>query len=396
MGTTTERPLPQYLLADLPFVEDPLHLYATWRADGPLLKGGPKQWLVTRHADVAPLLRDRRLTHEMPRLYLEFVNGGPGPAADFRERSLLNRDGPDHTRLRRLMGQAFSGSLVRRLRDRVTELTDGLLTPLLDGQPFDVVADLAHPLPSLVICELLGIDHVDRDEVGRRAAELTAPGDLPRQNEALAWARQYLGAVLAERAPDPEGDLLQRMLAAEEGDDALSHEEIVDNAVLLFFAGFETTKHLIASGMVALNRFPAERRRLLDDPSSSTTAVEEFLRYDGPARVVSLVVVEPVTIGDRTIRPEQVLHLMLGSANHDEEVFADPGVLDIRRHPNPHVSFGGGVHHCLGAMLARLEADVVFRRLAERVRSLEATEAPTFEPQTIGRYRRVPVVARAC
>jgi cytochrome P450 len=374
MGTTTERPLPQYLLADLPFVEDPLPLYATWRQTGPLLKGGPKQWLVTRHADVAPLLRDRRLTHVMPRPYLEFANGGSGPAADFRERSLLNRDGPDHTRLRRLMGQAFSGSLVRRLRDRVTELTDGLLTPLLDGQPFDVIADLAHPLPSLVICELLGIDHVDRDEVGRRAAELTAPGDLPRQNEALAWARHYLGAVLADRTPDPEGDLLQRMLAAEEGDDALSHEEIVDNAVLLFFAGFETTKHLIASGAVALNR---------------------FLRYDGPARVVSLVVVEPVTIGDRTIRPEQVLHLMLGSANHDEEVFAEPGVLDIGRHPNPHVSFGGGVHHCLGAMLARLEADVVFRRLAERVRSLEATEAPTFEPQTIGRYRRVPVAARA-
>ena len=391
-SATTADLLPTCDVMDLVGAEDLFGLYASWRAAGPLLKGGPRQWVVTRHADVAALLRDRRAVHHTPREYLEFVLGD-GPAADFQERSLLNRDGPDHTRLRILMGKAFSAPLVRRMRGHVSDLVDALLDPLLDGEPFDAVARLANELPTQVICELLAIQDVDREEVARHTTGLTSSDNAIR-DEATVWIRTYLGNVLSERTADPDGDLLQRLLAAEEGDDALTHEEIVDNAALLFFAGFETTKHLIASGVVALDAFPDERRRLLADPSLSTTGIEELLRYDGPVPVVTLVVAEPIEIAGRTIRPGHVLRLPLGCANHDEAVFADADRLDLSRRPNPHVAFGGGVHHCLGSMLARVEADVVFRRLAERTVDFELAGPPARTLGTIGRFSSVPLVVR--
>ncbi len=392
-STATGITLPEFDLLTFGEVDDRYSLYREWRESGRVIKGGPGVWVVCRHADVAPLLRDRRLAHHMPRAFIE-VGTGPGAVSDFRERILINRDGSDHTRLRTLMGKAFSAPLVRKLRDHITDITDGLLEPLLDGAPFDVVDQLAYPLPSQVICELLGIEIVDRDEVRTQAGAL-GRGDQDAADAAMMWMREYLSAVLAERQPDPDGDLLQRMLAAEDGDDALTHDEIVDNAVLLFVAGFETTKHLIASGCNALLSFPDQQARLWADPSLSTTAVEEFLRHDGPVPFVLVVTTEPIDIGATTVKEWRVLALMLQSANHDPDVFADPEGLDIGRTPNPHVAFGGGVHHCLGAMLARVEGDAVFRRLAERLATLErAGEPERLVPRNLGTFARVPVTAR--
>ena len=379
-------------LADLATADDLLARYAEWRAAGPLLKGGPLQWLVTRHADVSTLLRDRRVVHGMPRAYLEFALG-TGPAADFQERSLLNRDGTDHTRLRILMGKAFSAPLVRRLRGHVTDLVDELLEPLLDGEPFDAVPQLANALPAEIVCELLGIRNVDRDDVARHTTQLTSQDNTLR-DAATVWVRAYLSDVLDERTPDPDGDLLQRMLAAEEGDESLTHAEIVDNAALLFFAGFETTKHVIASGRVSLDTFAEQRRRLLAAPELSTTAVEELLRHDGPVPTVAVVVVEPLEVGGRMIPAGHVLHLLLGCANHDDAAFADADVLDLARHPNPHGAFGGGVHHCLGSMLARVELDVVFRRLAERTVDFALAAPPVRSTTSARQYSSVPLVAR--
>ena len=390
--TTTAERVPDGDLTELATTDDLLGLYAEWRAAGPLLKGGPLQWLVTRHADVAPLLRDRRAVHRMPRPYLEFVLGD-GPTADFQERSLLNRDGDDHTRLRILMGKAFSAPLVRRLREHVTDLVDELLEPLLDGEAYDAVPQLANALPAKVICELLAIRHVDRDEVALHTSGLTSMDNAVR-DAATVWVRAYLSEVLGERTPDPHGDLLQRMLAAEEGDDAFTHDEIVDNAALLFFAGFETTKHLIASGLVTLDTFADERRRLLASPALSTPGVEELLRYDGPVPRVTVVVVEPIEVGGRTIPPGHVLHLLLGSANHDPAAFVDADALDLSRSPNPHVAFGGGVHHCLGSMLARVEADAVFRRLAERTVDFVLAGPPVRSPASARLFSSVPLTAR--
>ena len=387
-------PSPAIDVAELNALDDPYPRYAELRRAGRILKGGPAQWIIPRHADVAPLLRDRRLVHGMPREYLEFQLG-PGASADFQEHSLLNRDGSDHKRLRSLMGTAFSAPLVRRMRGHIADLLEPLLEPLLSGGTFDIVQGIAHPLPSQVICELLGIEGVDREEVRQKVADLVSR-DQARADAAIEWSRDYLGEVLAERKPDPDGDLLGRMLAAEDGEDALSHDEIIDNAVLLFFAGFETTRHLISAGVEALLRFPDQLDRLLTDPVLAPTAVEEFLRFDSPARSASVVTTEPMEVCGRELKPLRVLHLQLACANHDEDVFADPERLDIGRQPNPHVAFGGGAHHCLGAMLARVEGDVVFRTLAERLRSLERA-GPTERASVggFGSYLRLPVVARA-
>lgn len=390
---TVAQDLPEFDILALDGVCDPYPLYAEWRRSGPLIKAGPAQWGVTRHADVAALLRDRRVGHAMPREYTDFVLGH-GPSSEFRQNSLLMHDGPGHLRLRRLMSRAFTPGLIHQLRGHIADLVDTMIEPLLDGAPGDIVELLAFPLPTTVICELLGIVHADREEVRHWSARLFG-ADRAGSDAAVVWMRDYLDAVLVGRRPDPDGDLLQRMLAAGTGEDALTRQEIVDNAVLLFFAGFETTRHLIASGAVALLRFPDERVRLWAQPDLSLAAVEEFLRYDGPVRRVSCVALEPVTVGDRVIREGRVLHLLLGSANHDDAMFEQPERLVLDRAPNPHLSFGGGPHRCLGMHLARLEGGVVFRRLAERLATFEAAGPPARETSTFGSWGTVPVRGRA-
>jgi cytochrome P450 len=380
--------LPTYDVLSLSSLEDPYPLFAEWRAAGPLMNG-VYGWGVTRHAEVTALLRDRRVGHVFPDEMLA-VPCGTGPLLEFQSRSILNRDGANHMRLRRLMGQAFTAPLVRRLRDHIAGLVDDLIEPLLDGQPVDIVESVSHPLPSMVICELLGIDPDDRDIVGVHASRF-ATGDPALADTEVLWLREYMGHVLDGRRPDAEGDLFERMLAAEDGADRLSHAEIVDNAAFLFFAGFETTKHLITSGTALLVEFPDQQARLWADPSLAASAVEEFLRFDPPLRTVPRITLEPVDIGGRVIKPGRFLQLLLGSANRDERAFEHPDRLDIERTPNPHVSFASGVHFCLGAMLARVEATVVFERLAERTAAIEEAGPATRRAGPIGTYDAVPV-----
>jgi cytochrome P450 len=200
---------------------------------------------------------------------------------------------------------------------------------------------------------------------------------------------------LRDRTADADGDLLQSMLAAGARDERLTYDEIVDHAAFLFFAGFETTRHLIASGVACLLDFPHQAALLRADPSLAPSAVEEFLRYDPPLRAVPRITLEPVTVGDRTIKAGRFLQLLIGSGNRDERVFVEPDRVDITRAPNPHLSFAAGVHHCLGAVLARLEAGVVFRRIAERVAALEPAGDRRRARSTVGTYASVPIRARA-
>jgi cytochrome P450 len=390
--TMTDQRLPVFDFQAMVAEDDPYPRYAEMRAFGPLVKATmPLTFAVTRHADVSALLRDHRIGHRFPRAYLDFALGD-GPAADFQENSLLNRDGEDHSRLRSLMARAFRGLTVRKLHDHIVDLVDDLITPALDKGAFDVVADLAFPLPSQVICELLGIDNVDRDEVRTNAAALLGQ-DREATHASTTWMRDYISGVLAERSPDADGDLLERMLAAEEGDDAFTHQEIVDNAMLLFFAGFETTSNLIATGCNALLDHPDQQQVLWDDPSIAANAVEEFVRYDAPLPAVNRITLEEIEVGGRVIKPMRVLLLLLASANHDEDVFVEPARLDITRRPNPHLSFAGGVHHCIGAMLARVEGEVVFRRLAERFAAFERNGAAIRRYAQIRSFDSLPVIA---
>ncbi|MYT29256.1 MULTISPECIES: cytochrome P450 [unclassified Streptomyces] len=382
-------------------LDDPYPAYARLRATAPLCRMGPGSYGVTRHKDVATLLKDRRLGSEFPEAYHR-ASAGDGAAGAFFRRIVLYRDPPDHTRLRRLLGQAFSPRLVRSLEARIGGLVDRLLEPARDTGRFDAVTDLAFPLPVMVVCELMGLSAADRDlirpravDLGKAFAAVVPEEDRSAADAAVTWLREYLDEVLAERARRPGEDLLSRMLAAEEAGATLSHAEIVDNAVFSFFAGFETTMNLLATGCAALLEHPGELARLRADRSQLPSAVEEFLRYDAPIQGTARLVREPVTVGDRTLRPGRVLVLLLGSANRDGEVFRDPDRLDIGRDPNPQVSFGGGMHHCLGAVLARLEGRVVFGRLLDTFAALEP-DGPALRrtDSSFRAYGTVPVAVR--
>jgi cytochrome P450 len=392
---------PKYDPHDAAMMDDPYPTYARLRQAGRLCRGGPGQWVATHYADVAALLHDSRLAHQFPERYREF-SFGDGAAKTFFERIILNRDPPSHTRLRQIMSTAFSPALVRRLGDSINRLVDEMLAPVLDQGYFDAVLDLAFPLPAMVICELIGIPLSDRNVVRPRATDLCKlfgtqipASDQVAANQALAWLRQYIGDLLEARRQKPSSDFLSTMLAAASGQDAFNHEEVVDNVLFLFFAGFETTMNLISTGCAALLRRPDEMARLRADASLVPTAVEEFLRYDAPIQSMGRFVQAPIEIGGRTIKKGRVLILLLGSANHDEKQFHQPERLDVGRKPNPHVSFGGGFHHCLGATLARLEASVIFLQLSQRFSVFEPAAPPIRQPSAGFRsYASVPIAVR--
>ena len=382
-------------------LEDPYPEYARLRAAGGLSRGGAGTWVASRHADVAALLRDGRVCSQFPPDYRRLA-AGDGATSAFMGRIVLYRDPPDHTRLRTLIGQAFRAQLVRRLEGRIGELVDELLEPALERGRLDVVADLAFPLPVTVTCELMGIPAPDRALIRPRALALgrafaTVVPETARRDadEAVLWLRDYLGALLEERRHNPAADLLSQLLAAGVDDDSLTSDEIVDNAVFAFFAGFETTTNVIANGCAALLRHPDQLARLDADRTLVRSAVEEFLRYDAPVQGVARLVRRRLELGGRTLRPGRVLVLLLGSANRDERAFARPDAFDVGRTPNRHVSFGGGVHHCMGATLARIETRVALARLLARCAKLELRGEPVRERSTGFRaYASLPVEVR--
>jgi cytochrome P450 len=384
---------PKYDPNDPKTIENPYQVYAKLRRSGPICRGGPGQWVVTRHAEVAALLRDVRLGHQFIDQYQTI--SAEEPVGTFFQNIIFERDPPRHTRLRQLLGRAFDATLVARLTVRIRRVVDELLAPALDLHRFDAVPDLAYPLPIRVVGELLGIPLTDLDQVHSRARRLSNAFDMrnpPNQdregaNESVAWLRAYLGHLLEQRRKKSCDDVLSTMLATQE----LISDEIVDNAIFLFFSGLETTKDLIAIGCAALLQYPGELARLRADRSLVSTAIEEFLRYDAPIQALARLVREPIEIGARTVRSGRVLVLLLGSANHDEEQFVEPERLDIGRRPNPHLTFGGGSHYCLGATLTRVAATIAFERLLD-FSTFEAAGEPVRRPSSIFRsYESIPI-----
>ncbi|MGP0052648.1 MAG: cytochrome P450 [Solirubrobacteraceae bacterium] len=370
---------PRFDALDPAVAEDPYPRYAELRRAGALARGGPGTWLVTRHAEVVSLLADRRLCHELPPAYHR-ASLGDGAANGFFSRILFYRDPPEHTRLRRMLATGFTPRAIGRLRARLRSRVDELLDPLVDTGRLDAIPGLADPLAFETICLLLGIPGADRAEVQPHAAALAqgftfgrTEGERAATDRATEWLRSYVGALLDERRQHPGTDLLSGIVsAASSAGEALSAQDVVDNCVFLFWAGYETVLSVIGTGVAALVRFPEQFGRLRRRPALIPTAIEEFLRYDAPIQGTARLVAQPVVVAGRTIRPGRVLVLALGSANRDERVFAEPDALDVGRKPNPHVSFGGGAHGCLGNVLARIEASVAFERLAARCPTLHA------------------------
>ena len=381
-------------------IDDPYPVYARLRAAGPVAAGGPGQWVFSRHAEVAALLRDERLGSEFPAVAHRHKLGD-GPACDFFTSILIDRDPPAHTRLRQAMSASFSSAAVRELRPRVAGIVDALLDRAREAVRFDLVADLALPLPVTVVCSMLGVAPQDADLVRPSMVDLAAAfGEIALDDaqraaadRAVTWLREYVGEQVNQRRRRPRDDLLTRMVQAERL--GITPAETVDNVIFLFFAGFETTTGLVVNGLMALLRHPDQLDRLRTEPGLVPDAVEELLRFDPPVQLSMRYVRRPFTVGGRTIRANRVAVLLLGSANRDERRFQDPERLDIGRRPNPHLSFGGGHHYCLGAPLARLEGALVLERIVKSFRHMELAGLPVRRPHaSIRAYRSVPVVVK--
>ena len=263
---------PKFDARDPAVVADPYPAYRRLRAAGPLCRMGPASFGVTKYVDVARLVRDPRLRSEFPEAYHR-MSTGAGEASEFFGQIILYRDPPEHTRLRRLIGKAFSPSLVRRFQPTIEAMVDRLLAPAAETGRFDAVADLAFPLPVMVVCALMGIPASDYDlirphalDLNKAFAAIVPAEDRAAADRAVVWLRDYLGTALAQRRAHPGEDLLSRMLAAQDSGATLSHEEIVDNAAFSFFAGFETTTNLIATGCAALLAHPDQLALLRADP----------------------------------------------------------------------------------------------------------------------------------
>jgi cytochrome P450 len=302
---------------------------------------------------------------------------------------MLVADPPDHTRLRSLVQKGFTPKMIEQLRPRIIAIVRELLDRIQQrGGEFDLIEDVAYPLPVVVIAELLGVPPEERRTFHAWSAALAASLDPLVSNEMMDRAsaardglHDYLRSIIAERRREPRSDLISALVAVEERGDALSEPELVVMCTLLLIAGHETTVNLIGNGMLALLQHPDELQRLREDPQLIGTAVEELLRFDSPVQMTGRLVKEPLTIGGQAIQQGDFVLPLLGAANRDPLQFADPERLDLARNPNPHVGFGRGIHFCLGAPLARLEGAIAIGALVQRFPKLTLAGAPTRRDQ---------------
>jgi cytochrome P450 len=359
--------------------------FARMRTDDPVfcqpgIDGETMIWFVTRYEDVvAVLLDDERFVRD-PRLGLspedyEAYSSSVPEAFEFIDQHMLNRDGEDHRRLRRLVTRAFTPRMVEQLRPRIQEIADELIDSIEPRGEMELVEDFAFPLPITVIAELLGIPVADRGRFREWSNAIVTPALGP---EALAEFGAKMSAFVAylrdlfeQRRSEPGEDLVSALLQVRDGGDTLSDQELFSMVVLLIVAGHETTVSLIGNGVLALLRRPEERAALERDPARIQAAIEELLRYDSPVeRTLNRWATTDVELGGRTIKRGDIVITILGSANRDPERFPGADVLDLHRGDSRHVAFGRGSHYCLGAPLARLETEVALATLLRRLPGL--------------------------
>jgi cytochrome P450 len=366
---TQAKTVVEHLGAD--YFSDPYSVHARLRAQYPvaqvIMPGGTPAWLITGYAEARATLTDPRLL-KLPKDW----RPDPDSLLASLDLHMLNLDPPDHERLRKLVNKAFTARRVSELRPRITAITAGLLDDMSTRSEVDLLASFAFPLPITVICELLGVPVADRDQFRVWSATIVADTVSPEVFQAHATAMTgYFQALLATRRREPADDLLSALIAARDEGDSLSENELLSMAFLLLVAGHETTVNLIASGALALLLNPGELARLRADPSLLSGAVEELLRYVNPVNNATFRFTgEPVEIGGVPIGPGEVVLVSLSGANRDPSRYADPERLDLGRDSGGHLAFGHGIHYCLGAPLARLEAEIAFACLLERFGSM--------------------------
>lgn len=396
-GTTDAHPAhvgpPRWDPADPAFRADPYPYYARLRAEAPVYRPPTRSDLViTRYDDVARVLRSPDVSRDLD-ANARFDADNPVAVARRERRvgakTILDLDPPDHTRLRRLVSKAFTPSAVERLRAWMTARVDAVLDRAAAAGGMELIDELAFPFPFDVISELLGMPTDRAPEVRDWSMALTAGlepqatlADLDARDEALTHMIPYLLEIIEARRADPRDDVLSALIAVEDDGDTLSAAELLSFVILLYVAGHETTVNLIGNGALALLRHPDQLAAWRDDPALDAVAVDELLRYDGPVQHTARVAMQPMTFvgagGEEIVaEPGQLLLTALGSANHDPAVFDDPDTLRLGRpNANRHLGFSAGIHYCLGAPLAKLEATIALSHLIRRFPGMRMVGEP--------------------
>ncbi|MGD0429917.1 MAG: cytochrome P450 [Acetobacteraceae bacterium] len=390
---------------DPSFIANPYPAYRELRETMPVWRSPFGRAFLTRYEDSSLLMRDRRLGKDYTDPEALIRRFGPTamrePAVVELSHMMLMRDPPDHTRLRGLVTKVFTARKIEEMRPGIQAITDRLLDKVAGAGEMDAIRDLAFPLPVLVICELLGIPEEDR----ARFVNATASGaallnpvpptreELDRANESTLATGAYFEALFEQRRKQPCDDLLTLLVQAEEAGDRLTTEELRANVALLFAAGHETTVNLIGNGIWSLLGNPSQWAAIRGNPTLIPNAIEEILRFECPVQAVARTVAEPIEFGGIEFQKGELIVALIGAANRDPTVFPDPDRLDVTRERLRPLSFGGGIHFCIGAQLARIEAEVVFSTLLDRMPDMKLeSETPRWrESFTLRGLTTLPV-----
>jgi cytochrome P450 len=388
---------------DPAFVADPYPAYEALRAGGRVhYDEATDHWLVPWYEDVDRLLRDRRFGRTYHHLASDDEMGRPTPPAwhtpfwHLIRNGILDMEPPDHTRVRALVSKAFTPRMVERLRPRVQSIVDGLVDDIEGAGEVDLISRVAEPLPVTVIAELLGVPEADRHLLRPWSADICLMYELNPSEEYAKRAvtasvefSDYLRALSRERRANPnDEDLISALARVVVEGERLTEDELIGTCVLLLNAGHEATVNVTGNGWLALFRNPSQLERLRADPSLVPTAIEELMRFDTPLQMFERWVLEDADIFGTHVPKGSELGLLFGSANHDPTVFDRPDKLDLARNPNPHLTFGAGIHFCLGAPLARVELATSFGTVLRRLPKMELVREPAWKPGYIIRGLR--------
>ncbi|MBG9792801.1 cytochrome P450 [Paenibacillus dendritiformis] len=360
-------------------------LYEKLREHDPLhriiLPNGRTAWIVTRYKDAVAALKADHLKKNLFQFVTPDEMGLPPSQMDLMTRHMLNSDPPDHTRLRGLVQKAFTPRMIERLKDRIQGIADGLLDQMEDQASMELIQDYAYPLPIIVISEMLGLPSEERDQFRQWSHALVSAINVPEKYQRIGSEidafTDYITALIGQRRRDPKEDLLSLLVQAESEGDSLSEKELISTILLLIIAGHETTVNLIGNGIFTLLTHPDELDTLRNTPSLMDSAIEELLRFMGPVEfATNRWIGEDYEWNGKLISKGDMVLVALASANRDPEFFKQPDRLNLSRERNHHIAFGMGIHHCLGAPLARLEGRIAISTLLRRRSGMKLAVPP--------------------